>query len=331
MLMIVRSLDLMAEVIENAGGTIFCAGHLMPHAEVAEMVSAFRINVITADSGQILQFALYVASLPEAQRKEIRITKVVYTSEPLMRAQREHVRSVFGDVLICSAFASAESGPWAVMNHAVTNHEDDDSADFIFDTRTIIIEVLSQTVTEPGNIDSHGDIKPLADGEKGVIAATSLQRLRNPLIRYLSGDIGSLHPLPENDIIDPEESQHLKVLRLYGRDQRFSFSWQGEYFNFNTLLRLMQTDEFSLLQWQLILTECSTSIHNLEIRVLRGQSGSHTISDEELVQELTKFFCVYPAIEAYFQVVFVSSFQDFERSKTGNKVMRFVNIRRPLG
>ncbi|KAJ5813809.1 uncharacterized protein N7503_000559 [Penicillium pulvis] len=320
-----RSLDLMSEVMENAGGTVFCAGHHMPHAEVIRLVSTFRINVICGDSSQILQFTMYVSSLPETQREAIKIKKVIYTSEPLVRSQRAYIKSVFGDVPICSVFASAESGPWAVMNHAVTNHEDDESADFIFDTRNVIIEVLPQCAAER-SIHSPEDIKPLADGEIGVIAATSLQRLRNPLIRYLSGDIGSLHPLPENNVIDPGVSQHFRVLRLHGRDQRFSFNWQGEYFDFKAILRLMQSDEISVLQWQVIRTQMSTSTHNLELRVLRGQSGGRTLSDGDLVQKLKRFFHVVHDTEAYFHVVFVSGLQGFERSKTGNKVMRFVDI-----
>ncbi|OQE29120.1 hypothetical protein PENFLA_c004G03554 [Penicillium flavigenum] len=321
-----RSLDLTSEVMENAGGTVFCAGHHMPHAEVGRLVSAFRINVICGDSSQVLQFALYVSSLPETQREAIQINKVIYTSEPLVRSQQAYIKSVFGDVPICSLFASAESGPWAVMNHAVTNYQDDDSADFIFDTRNIIIEVLPHRATEQARNESHEDIKPLAEGETGVIAVTSLQRLRNPLIRYLSGDIGSLHPVPANDIIDPEESRHFKILRLHGRDQRFSFNWQGEYFDFKAILNLMQSDELSVLQWQIFRTQMSTSTHSLEVRVLRGQSGVQTLSDGELVQKLKRFFHVVHDTEAYFQVIFVSGLQGFQRSRTGNKVMRFVDI-----
>ncbi|KAJ5923336.1 hypothetical protein N7454_008581 [Penicillium verhagenii] len=288
-----RSLDLIAEVVENAGGSIFCAGHLMSNAEIANLISIYRINVITGDSGQILQFAIHVSSLPEDQRTAIKINKILYTSEVLAQAQRGYIRSVLGDISICSAFASAESGPWAVGNHALTDREDDESADFIFDTRNIVIEVLCESSAEQDYKNFREGMKPLPDGEKGLIAATSLQRLRNPLIRYLSGDIGSLHPLPENDIIDPAHSKHFKVLRLYGRDQRFSFSWQGEYFDFDTLRRLMQSEELSVLQWQVIRTELFTSVHNLEVRILRERSECPKLSDNDLVEKLSSFFCVF--------------------------------------
>ena len=321
-----RSLDLTAEVLENAGGTVYCAGHLMPHAEVTRLVSGFRINVISGDSSQILQFALHVSTLPDFERKLIHINKIFYTSEPLVRSQRAFINSVFGgDVLIYSMFGSAEGGPWAVMNPAVTGYrEDDDAADFIFDTRDTIVEVLPRTVGE----GSAGDgIEPLRDGEIGVLATTSLQRLRNPLIRYLTGDVGSLHPLPKTNLIDPEEAQYFKVFRMQGRDKRFSFNWQGEYFDFKAIRDLIQSDEFSVLQWQIIRSETSTHTHNLQIRLLQGQHNDRRLSDDDLARKLKKFFHVVPDTERYFQVTFVSGLQEFERSKTGNKVMHYLDLK----
>lgn len=321
-LTIFRSLDLTAEILENAGGTVYCAGHLMPHAEVARLVSGFRINVISGDSSQILQFALHVSTLSEIERKSIHINKVLYTSEPLVRSQRAFLNSVFGgDVLVGSMFGSAEGGPWAVMNPAVTGYRhDDDAADFIFDTRDIIVEALPRTVGE----ESAGSTEPLQDGEVGVLATTSLQRLRNPLIRYLTGDVGSLHPMPKTDLIDPEEAQHFKVLRMQGRDKRFSLNWQGEYFDFKVIRDLIQSDEFSVLQWQIIRSETSTHTHHLQVRLLRGQSGGQGLSDDVLGWKLKEFFHVDPDTERYFQVSFVSGLQGFERSKTGNKVMHYL-------
>jgi hypothetical protein len=183
----------------------------MPHSDIVKLLLDHRINVLSGDSSQILQFALHVSSLPSTIRDSIRITKIFYTSEPLIRSQRAYLTSVFGPVLIFSVFASAESGPWAVMNLAVTRDIADDAADFIFDTRNIIVEVLPLSAgsgdAESGQEDKH----QLPDGEVGVIALTSLQRLRNPLVRYVSGDLGSLHPLPANDRIPPDAAQHLKV------------------------------------------------------------------------------------------------------------------------
>jgi hypothetical protein len=137
-----RSLDLVTEMLENAGASVLCAGHLMSHANVVKLCVAHRVNVVCGDSSQILQFALHVAGLPPATRDALCINKVIYTSEPLVRAQRRYLTSVLGPVSICSLFASAESGPWAVMNLALTGDVADDAADFIFDSRAMCVEVL---------------------------------------------------------------------------------------------------------------------------------------------------------------------------------------------
>jgi hypothetical protein len=318
---------MMAETMENAGGTIFCAGHLMPHPDIVMLFLKHRINVLCGDSSQILQFALHVSSLPSTTRDSIRITKILYTSEPLTRSQRAYLASVFGPVLICSVFASAESGPWAVMNLAVTGDTADDTADFIFDTRNIIVEVLPLSAGSGDAESGQEDKRQLPDGEVGVIVLTSLQRLRNPLVRYMSGDMGSLHPLPANALIPPDAAQHLKVLRLQGRDQRWSFKWQGEYFEFEILRQLLQREGWGVLQWQIVLWSESHSCNDhCEIRLFRDASNCGQIPDTELEKGLQKIFCVTPINSCLFHVRFVD-LQGFERSVTGGKVMRFVDRR----
>ncbi|ODM16854.1 hypothetical protein SI65_07819 [Aspergillus cristatus] len=209
------------------------------------------------------------------------------------------------------------------MNPAVTGYRDgDDAADFIFDTRDIMVKALPRTIAE----DSAGGVEPFQDGEVGALATASLQRLRNSLIRYLTGDVSSLHLLPKTDFIDPEEAQHFKILRMQGRDKRFSFDWQGEYFDFKAIRKLIQSDEFSVLQWQIILSETSTQ-HHLEVRLLRGQHDDRRLSDDDLVRKLRDFFNVDPDTEGYFQVTFVSGLQEFERSKSGNKVMHYLDLK----
>lgn len=296
----------------------------MPHSDVVTLFVEHHINVLSGDSGQILQFALHVSSLPSTIRDSIRITKILYTSEPLTYSQRAYLASIFGPILICSAFASAESGPWAVMNLAVTGDTADDAADFIFDTRDIIIEVLPLSAGS-GDAESDQDKHHLPDGEVGVITLTSLQRLRNPLVRYISGDLGSLHPLPANDRLPPDGAQHLKVIRLRGRDQRWSFKWQGEYFEFEFLRQLLQREDWGVLQWQIVL-QAELNNDHCEIRLLRGALNYSQIPDMELEKELQKAFFVTPINACLFHVRFVD-LQGFERSITGGKVIRFVDRR----
>ncbi|KAJ7816784.1 hypothetical protein B0H14DRAFT_3089749 [Mycena olivaceomarginata] len=277
-----RSLDLVTEMLENAGASVLCAGHLMSHANVVKLCVAHRVNVVCGDSSQILQFALHVAGLPPATRDALCINKVIYTSEPLVRAQRRYLTSVLGPVSICSLFASAESGPWAVMNLALTGDVADDAADFIFDSRAISTPIASAR-----------EIHALPDGEKGAIILTSLQRLRNPLVRYVTGD---------------------------GRDQRFSFKWQGEYFEFHFLEDFFQQrEDLGVLQWQILLRD------NEHSHAQECEASPPAFSNSDLVQLLEKVFCVGPLDQSLFCVTFVVDGTGFERSATGNKVLRFVN------
>ncbi|KAJ7824260.1 hypothetical protein B0H14DRAFT_3728945 [Mycena olivaceomarginata] len=275
-----RSLDLVTEMLENAGASVLCAGHLMSHANVVKLCVAHRVNV----------FALHVAGLPPATRDALCINKVIYTSEPLVRAQRRYLTSVLGPVSICSLFASAESGPWAVMNLALTGDVADDAADFIFDSRAMCVEVLPLSALNEDQPQSASarEIHALPDGEKGAIILTSLQRLRNPLV--------PLH----------EIAPRLRVLRLQGRDQRFSFKWQGEYFEFHFLEDFFQQrEDLGVLQWQILLRDNEHShAQECEVRLLRGrrvvEASPPAFSNSDLVQLLEKVFCVGPLDQSLF-------------------------------
>lgn len=323
----------MAEMLDYAGATVVCAGHLMPHPDLVKLFLRYRVNVLCGDSSQVLQFALHVASLPAATREALCIKKIIYTSEPLVRSQRNYLISVFGPILICSAFASAESGPWCVMNLAITGDIADDAADFIFDTRSMLVEVLPPSAVSQDKTDADSncqttrkEVNPLPDGNVGAIVLTSLQRLRNPLVRYVSGDIGSLRPFPPTESIPAEVAQHLRVLRLQGRDQRFSFKWQGEYFEFQFLRELMSREDLGILKWQIILSDDEAShAHYCEIRLLRNNVNGQQLPDNEVVKLLKKVFCITPLNAPLFHVTFLVDGEGFERSVSGNKVMPFVN------
>ncbi|KAF7349306.1 hypothetical protein MSAN_01720100 [Mycena sanguinolenta] len=328
-----RALDLTTEMLENAGASVLCAGHSMPHTAIVQLCVAQGVNVISGDSSQILEFVLHVAGLPPATREALCINKIIYTSEPLVRAQRQYLASVLGPVSIYSLLASAEGGPWGVMNLALTGDVADDAADFIFDTRAMSVEVLplSAVNEDQPRSEGPGELHSLPDGESGAIVLTSLQRLRNPLVRYVSGDVGSLHPLPAAAIasIPSEIAPHLRVLRLQGRDQRFSFTWNAEYFEFELLRDFFRREDLGILQWQIILQDDEHShAQRCEIRLLRErrvEGGKIVLSDSEVVRRVQKLFYVFSGEESLFCVTLVVDVTGFERSATGNKVIRFVN------
>lgn len=184
-------------------------------------------------------------------------------------------------------------------------------------------------IFHPSVVDGDSSVpRPVPDGEQGIVVQTSLQRLRNPLVRYITGDIGSLHPMPAaaGSIIPEAELKHFRVLRLVGRDPRFSFKWFGEYFEFRNIIALMQTVEFGILQWQVVLGHLGASPQpTLEIRVFRAAAGERLLAEDALVERLEKFFFVFPENRHLFRITFLDSLARFEKSSTGNKVMNFVD------
>jgi phenylacetate-coenzyme A ligase PaaK-like adenylate-forming protein len=324
-----RALDLMAETLEGSGAAVLCAGSQMEQDQMIETLIEYQVNAIAGDTGQIMQISRYISTLPEDKRKQLLINKVLYTSELMTPAQRSFLGSVFPDVAVSSVIGSAEAGPWAVSPPKLTEAtKAEQFADFVYDQRLMHLEVFPFTVEgSPSTCTSN--TLPLPDGERGLLVQTSLQRMRHPLIRYVCGDVGSLHPLPESikAELSPEDARHYKVVRIYGRDRRVSFDWYGEYFEFPAIQEAMRTEAWGILQYQII-RRYDEQDNNpgivLEVRVLR-HSESGTISKEELTRELRKLFWVFENNEELFDLRYLSDYLGFVRSTTGRKVINFIN------
>ncbi|KAI0204304.1 hypothetical protein F4808DRAFT_475739 [Astrocystis sublimbata] len=321
-----RSLDLVLEVLENAGASVLSAGNWMSAADVSTLLTKYHVNVLTGDSSQITEIVHHISSLPFEKRELIKLDKIIYTSEVLTPAQRGYIARVLGQVKICSMFASAESGPWAASHADLTQAgTPEGSVDFIFDTRTSLVEIFPPNCTERDAI-----CDPLPDGERGVVVQTSLTRLKHPLVRYVTGDIGSLHDLPDtvHDQLSGTDRHYLRVLRLTGRDRRFSFSWDGEYIDFAALTSLMSAEP-AVLQWQVILGKIAFSffsVSSLEVRVFCATRGQDAMPTQHAIADrITSFLHVYDMNAHRFSLKFVESMDGFERSGTGRKVMKFID------
>lgn len=296
----------------------------MSPAGVTRLLVKYHINVLAGDSSQVVQIVHYLSTLPQEERRRVKLDKVIYTSEVLTAAQRAHVMAVLGAVKICSMLGSAEAGPWAVSSpdlddkETVTSH-----ADFVFDTRAMLVEILDASFSEAGCNPT-----PLPEGEHGIIVQTSLSRLRNPVVRYVTGDVGSLHALPERAraVVPEADWPHLRVLRLEGRDRRFSFDWDGEYIVFEDLTALMNREECGILQWQVVLDKMEPSLESsLEIRLLLSPRSELLLSEDAVVEQIRTFVHAYPANDHRFRMTFVQDLGGFERSSTGRKVIKFVD------
>lgn len=301
---------------------------------VTKTLIQYRCNYLTGPVTELIKLSRHIASLPSDIRGQIRITKILYTSEPLLQSQRDLLREIYNSPAIYSGLGSAEAGFWAVANPQLTDHlEEDahvtrDAANFIYDTRAMHIEVLTRSSSEANSpLD-----QPVPEGQPGALVLTSLQRLRNPLVRYNCGDIGSLHPLSAKAQaqVAPELAPHLKVLRIFGRDKNVSFNWGSNYFHYDSIHKMMQTEEFGILQWQLVLgwQEGLQGVESMEVRILREspETAKHPLlSEEEVAARIKLSFLVIT--NPYFRVVTVNDVNDFERSETGRKVIRMVDRR----
>jgi len=295
--------------------------------EVTSALASCRVNILAGDGSQVLRIIRHISTLAVEERRQIRLDKIIYTSEPLTRVQRAYIADVLGPVKVCSILGSSEAGPWALGCPHLTGDQPQapGAADFVFDTRTMLVEILDpSTLDDADNVIGAGT--PVPDGEPGIVVQTSLQRLKNPLVRYVSGDIGSLHPLPDSAAasatIPPGDREHLRVLRLRGRDRRFSFKWYGAYFQFDNMADFMHAEEWRILHWQVVLGNLESSPQlTLEVRLLLSPDAPRA----RLTQAVETFFFVLPENRHLFQIKFVENLTEFERSSTGGKVMSFLD------
>ncbi|KAH8885487.1 hypothetical protein GQ53DRAFT_877399 [Thozetella sp. PMI_491] len=317
-----RALDLILEIFENAGASVLSAGNFLEPIDVIRILSDYHVNVLTGGSSQIVNIVRHISKLSSNEAAKVKIDKIIYTSEMLTSAQRNEIFSVLGPVKICSIIGSAEAGPYAVSNPDLTG--EDPAAvyqDFVFDTRANLIEII------PASSTYGSEPVTLCEGEKGSIVLTSLARLRNPLVRYITGDIGSVHPLPQSArfLIPEVDWPFLRVLRLYGRDRRFSFEWDGDYLEFHGLQSLMNNPEYGVLEWQVLLDKMESSSESLlEVRLLFS-SGTTDSQKNALVGLIKRFVHVFSGNQHRFRLVCVESLDAFEVSRTGRKVIKFLD------
>ncbi|KAI8713735.1 hypothetical protein NCS52_01218900 [Fusarium sp. LHS14.1] len=318
-----RSLDLTLEILEDAGASLLAAGNYMPVSRVVELLQSYHVNALSGDGSQIVKVVRYISTM-KTGREKIKLNKIIYTSEALNAVQKAHIYAVLGPVKIYSIIGSAEAGPYGASSPDLTpTNPDANYTDFVIDTRTVMFEVLPPSLGESDSFTT-----TLPEGETGIIAQTSLARLRNPLVRYVTGDIGSLHRLPEQAraLIPEKDWPFMRILRLQGRDSRFSFSWDGEYIEFDKLKAVMSEASLGILQWQAILDTMEPSKEALlEIRMLCAERNDSLVSRDEIIERLHDFIYVYSSNQDRFRATFVDDLDGFERSETGRKVIKFVD------
>lgn len=67
-----RSLDLMTEVIENAGAAVLSAGNNMCQQDLIEALIHFHVTALTGDGSQVVQLVHSISNLPTQERAATR-------------------------------------------------------------------------------------------------------------------------------------------------------------------------------------------------------------------------------------------------------------------
>lgn len=310
------------DILEHAGATVLPAGSEMPSDAVVEALVGYSITCLAGPVTELIRIAMHISRLSWPFGGQLKVCKLFYTSEPLSSVQEAFLKHVFGSVDIYSGLGSAEIGFWGVGNPRLTGPPSSvNSRDYIYDTRNILVETL--------HADPTGCTEPrvLPEGSRGHITVTSLQRLRHPLVRYNGGDIGSVHPLPAaaRHQLSPEEVEHYRVLRMYGRDPRLTFTWRSKVLDYETVFAKLQSPGWNILQSQVVLDNHHTG-EQLEFRLMRGYGLDGEVSDADVTYQLRRSFSA--GTDAAFSVTFVGDLSAFERSRTGQKVVKFVDKRK---
>lgn len=305
---VTSSLELTGELIEHARGTNIPAGFHYPDERIVDLIHQLHPNVITGTSSRILTFARYLLSHPEI---DITFPKVLYTSEPLPTYQEDYMRKAFRCDTVSSLLGSAEGGIWAVAPPSVTLHGSRPYREFVFRSDMMVVEIMDE------------DGAPVPEGEVGELVLTSLMRLRNPLVRYRTGDVGSLHAY--TNARDPKTQY--QCLHMYGRHPDKSFSLSGEYVDLVELERVMLLEKWGVLEWQVVVDSdhVGSTEESVEFRLVMKNGTAEKDLLDELRLALLKA-SGGDSITANFTVKAVE-YTGLERGELARKVRKIVDRR----
>lgn len=280
----------------------------LPNTSMIQVVNQLHPNVVAGTSSRLLIFARFLLSNPELN---VTFSKVLYTSEPLPSYQEDYMRKAFRCDTITSLLGSAEGGIWAVAPPSKTLHGSKSYREFVFREDMMVVEI----------VDNDG--APVPEGQIGELVLTSLMRLRNPLVRYRTGDVASLHPYTSTR--DP--TTKYQCVHMYGRNPDRSFSISGEYVDLVEIEKVMQQERWAILEWQIVLSSdhVGSTEESVEFRVVFKDE----VPGKDLLDELRSELQIIsggPAITAEWTVKAVE-YAGLEKGALANKIRKIVDRR----
>jgi len=348
-----RSQDLIGTLISQCGATDLSIGSIAKDEDIVQIGRRFGANTIAAPSSRLLQFARYVYGLRREGEEEsgFRLKKVLFTSEPLSKAQEAFLKEALEVEVLGSIYGSAEAGPWggAIPHKIAGDRESREDApgaqaprSFVFDRRQIVVEIIDP---EGNVLDASTNPRPEGGEEKpavGEIVLTSLTRFTNPLVRYRTGDFGSLHSflsLAETEEIlkeTPEAADYLIGITMHGRDTNTSFFLGTGYIDTIELdRRVFAKPEWDVVEWQVILyhhtdeemkAAASAGVcvrtEGAEFRVVRKSDKSPPVGYEEKLEQ-----ALAEVNEGAEMKVNVVGYDGLEKGRMARKVIKIVDRR----
>jgi phenylacetate-coenzyme A ligase PaaK-like adenylate-forming protein len=336
-----RCQELIGTLIEFSGATELGVGGAATDEAVVSFTAQFGANVVTGMTSRIMRFAEHIAAHPETFPKVAKLTKVVYSSESMTRPQEQFLRRVLKNIeVVASVYGSSEAGPWAAsVPQRDVRPEDRHWNDFVFDSEMMVVEVLAEdglTVLADSRRMSAGGSDAAEDDDFapiGELVLTSLSRARNPLVRYRTGDFGSLHrysgTAAAGDRDEIASGHPYCRLRLHGRNPEKSFDLNGDYMDCEEFeQRVFSKPEYRVLQWQVIIDSVGAggSNNRLEFRVVAEGVFSEEECHlwEEKVQEDIVLNVVGLALEVVVKKV---GYDLLERGRIARKVVKVLDRR----
>ncbi|KAF8429051.1 hypothetical protein EV426DRAFT_206840 [Tirmania nivea] len=356
-----RCQDLTGTLIDHCGATDLSIGSDAKDADIAQIGRRFGANMIAAPSSRLLQFARYVYGLRRegGQEKEgLRLKKALFTSEPLSKAQEEFLKEALGVEAVSSIYGSAEAGPWGgtvpkkIAGDEVIPEEalgTPAPRSFVFDRRQMVVEIID---LEENVLDASTNPHLKSEGGKpivGEIVLTSLTRFKNPLVRYRTGDFGSLHSISSLAGIEeilkekPDAAEYLCGITMHGRDANTSFFLDSDYINIIELdRRVFAKPEWDVVQWQVILYHLTDEeveaaraavadshgghipMEGVEFRVVRKSDQSPPVGYEERLKQALVEQVIGDMVKLQINVV---GYDGLEKGKMARKVIKIVDRR----
>ncbi|HNY13018.1 MAG TPA: AMP-binding protein, partial [Candidatus Wallbacteria bacterium] len=157
--------------LEKIGVTNLPIGGNTDFSTTYKFMRKLHPNVLVGLPSIIIKFAQYAESQPE----RLKIDLILYGGEHMRKPAREYLKSVFGvEKIVSAGYAAVDSGPIGFqcehmaggsLHHVLTDYQ------------------YVEFVKEDGT--------PVLDGEAGEIVVTNLNRVKMPVIRFKTGDLGT--------------------------------------------------------------------------------------------------------------------------------------------